>query len=135
VVTFAVHLSLVILPIPPSFPGPWVLLLLLVEKGEVPPLHSLNTDKTWYFHQGATLDLHIFDRNQYHNVKLVMFASGADCSLQFTVPVGTILGAILNRQSKDTYSFVSCSVCPGFKEEGFFWLDIAELRRKFKAHQ
>ena len=134
-VTFAVHLSLVILPIPPSFPGPWVLLLLLVEKGEVPPLHSLNTDKTWYFHQGATLDLHIFDRNQYHNVKLVMFASGAECSLQFTVPVGTILGAILNRQSKDTYSFVSCSVCPGFKEEGFFWLDIAELRRKFKAHQ
>jgi len=98
-------------------------------------LHSLDADETWYFHQGATLDLHIFDRNQYHNVKLVMFASGADCSLQFTVPVGTILGAILNRQSKDTYSFVSCSVCPGFKEEGFFWLDIAELRRKFKAHQ
>jgi len=90
-------------------------------------LHSLDADETWYFHQGATLDLHIFDRNQYHNVKLVIFASGADCLVQFTVSAGTIFGAILNKQSKDNYSFVSCSVCPGFIEKGFFWPDIAEL--------
>jgi hypothetical protein len=43
-------------------------------------------------------------------------------------------GAIPNENSKEAYSLVSCSVCPGFQEEGFFWPDIAELRRKFKAH-
>ena len=96
-------------------------------------MHSLDADETWYFHQGATLDLHLFDRNQYHNVKLGRFAPSENCLVQFTVPAGTIFGAIPNRQSKETYSFVSCSVCPGFKKEGFFLPDIAELRTKFKA--
>lgn len=105
----------------------------LLKKGEVSRLHSLDADETWYFHQGATLDLHLFDRNQYHNVKLGRFAPSENCLVQFTVPAGTIFGAIPNRQSKETYSFVSCSVCPGFTKEGFFWPDIAELRTKFKA--
>ena len=51
------------LPIPPDVPGPWVhLFITSLKKGEVSRLHSLDADETWYFHQGATLDLHIFDR-------------------------------------------------------------------------
>ena len=106
----------------------------LLKKGEVSCLHSLDADETWYFHQGATLDLHLFEKDQYNNVKLGRYTPRADSLPQFTIPAGSIFGAVSNEHSKETYSLVSCSVCPGFQEEGFFWPDIAELRRKFKAH-
>ena len=60
---FAEHLNRIMLPISLSASRPLgTSIYYLLKKGEVSCLHSLDADETWYFHQGATLDLHLFER-------------------------------------------------------------------------
>jgi len=104
----------------------------LLKKVEVSRLHFLDADETWYFHEGAPLTIHLFHNNEYSSVVLGQCSSNADFIAQFTIPAGIIFGAIPLQSSTEQFSLVSCSVTPGFLEDGFFWADLEKLRKNFK---
>ena len=103
----------------------------LLKKGEFSRLHFLDADETWYFHEGAPLIIHLFNSNEYSSVVLGQCSSNPDFVAQFTIPAGTIFGAIPLKSAYEQFSLVSCSVSPGFMEDGFYWPDPEELRKNF----
>jgi predicted cupin superfamily sugar epimerase len=109
-------------------------ILYLLQKGEVSCLHKLDADETWYFHEGAPLDLHLFEDDKYQSLLLGNSAHGLNIHPQVTIPAGTIFGALPIASSNEPFSLVSCSVCPGFIADGFSWAQIPVLTQKFKKH-
>ena len=76
--------------------------------------------------------IHLFKSNKYSSVVLGQCSINPDFIAQFTIPAGTIFGAIPLKSAPEQFSLVSCSVTPGFTEGGFFWPDPDELRKNFK---
>jgi predicted cupin superfamily sugar epimerase len=109
-------------------------ILYLLQKGEVSSLHQLDADETWYFHEGAPLDLHLFGDHEYQTFLLGNSTHGLNIHPQVTIPAGTIFGALPIASSDESFSLVSCSVCPGFIDAGFSWAQIPALTQKFKKY-
>ncbi len=109
-------------------------ILYLLQKGEVSSLHQLDADETWYFHEGAPLDLHLFGDHEYQSLLLGNSTHGLNIHPQVTIPAGTIFGALPIASSDESFSLVSCSVCPGFIDAGFSWAQIPALTQKFKKY-
>lgn len=109
-------------------------ILYLLQKGEVSSLHQLDADETWYFHEGAPLDLHLFGDHEYQTFLLGNSTHGLNIHPQVTIPAGTIFGALPIASSDASFSLVSCSVCPGFIDAGFSWAQIPALTQKFKKY-
>ena len=109
-------------------------ILYLLQKGEVSCLHQLDADETWYFHEGAPLELHLFGDHEYQSLILGHSVHSWNIQPQVTIPVGTIFGALPFASSDEPFSLVSCSVCTGFIDAGFSWAQIPVLTQKFKKH-
>jgi len=109
-------------------------ILYLLQKGEVSCLHQLDADETWYFHEGAPLELHLFGKHKYQSLLLGSSNYGENSHLQITIPAGTIFGALPIASSDQLYSLASCSVCPGFIDLGFSWVQIPVLTQKFEKY-
>ncbi len=105
----------------------------LLSKGEVSRLHYLDADETWYFHDGKTVELHLFENNQYRCILLGSVLERSNFQ-QFTIPAGTIFGARTNERTIGGWSLMSCSVCPGFILRGFDWADISILKSRFRNY-
>lgn len=109
-------------------------ILYLLKKGDISYLHKLDADETWYFHQGASLKLHMFSEDYYHSILLGDIAKNAEAHPQYTIPAETIFGAVPCEASNGEYSLVSCSVSPGFIETGFRWSNASGLIEKFPKY-
>ena len=109
-------------------------ILYMLKKGEVSRLHSLDADETWYFHEGAPLRLHLFSGDEYQSILLGDVEGDADAHIQYTIPANVVFGVTPCEHSSDSFSLVSCSVSPGFIENGFFWPNITSLKIKFKKY-
>ena len=109
-------------------------ILYMLKKGEVSCLHSLDADETWYFHQGAPLRVHLFSIDDYHSILLGNISNHSGSLFQYTIPAETIFGVTPCEHSKEPFSLVSCSVCPGFIDAGFSWPDSSALRAKFEKY-
>ena len=109
-------------------------ILYMLKKGEVSRLHRLDADETWYFHQGAPLLLHIFSEGGYHSIELGNISNHSDYLFQYTIPAETIFGVTPCEHSKESFSLVSCSVCPGFIDAGFSWPDLSFLQARFEKY-
>lgn len=109
-------------------------ILYLLKRGEVSRLHKLDADETWYFHDGATLALHQFDRGRYQSMNIgnAQFSGSVQ---QWTIRAGIIFGVVPDPVSSDDWSLVSCSVTPGYLAKGFFWPDCTEMRETFQKVQ
>ncbi|MEL0098202.1 MAG: cupin domain-containing protein [Opitutae bacterium] len=106
----------------------------LLEKEGISRLHLLDADETWYFHGGSPLQLHLFHETRYEACKLGNPIQDKDAHPQYTIPAGTIFGAISTPCLNEAFSFVSCSVSPGFIQTAFSWPNIPDLKRKFKNY-
>jgi len=109
-------------------------ILYLLKRGEVSRLHYLDADETWYFHEGATLALHQFDRGNYQSV-IIGNTQFSGALQQWTIRAGIIFGAVPDPAPPYDWSLVSCSVAPGYLAEGFFWPDCTEMRETYKKAQ
>ena len=103
----------------------------LLIPGTVSRLHRLCSDEVWHFYLGERLELlQISPEGSMEKVSLGQnIASGQ--KLQHVVPAGYWFGA---RPSADSgYSFVGCTVAPGFEYVDFDLADAAALAKDFPS--
>lgn len=87
----------------------------LLKRGERSHWHRIDAVETWHFHGGAPLRLSISadGRSVEHRVLGLDLASGA--RPQIVVPRGVWFAA----ESLGDYTWVTCTVAPGFDFAGF----------------
>ncbi len=95
--------------------------------------HKINQDEIWHFYEGSALKLYVIsDKGEYsEHVIGNDFAAGQ--VPQFVVPGGHWFAA--KTIETDSYSFVGCTVSPGFDFADFVLPKREELISKFPQHQ
>jgi predicted cupin superfamily sugar epimerase len=100
----------------------------LLPSEHVSHFHRIKSDELWFFHEGSPLTVHTLDKNGHHE-HLVGLDISAGQTQQFLVPANTIFGSSVNE--KDSYSFVSCVVAPGFDFRDFELFSSEQLLKDF----
>jgi predicted cupin superfamily sugar epimerase len=95
--------------------------------------HKIHQDEMWHFYKGSPLTIHMISPNGIYSSQVVgmNFENGA--LPQFTVPAETWFAAEVNEPN--SYSFVGCTVSPGFDFQDFELAEQETLTELFPAHQ
>ena len=108
-----------------------ILFLLTSEKFSA--FHKIKQDEIWHFYKGTTLKLHLISPERNYCFQLI----GTNFNLgeipQFTVPAHWYFAAEVLQQ--DSFSFVGCTVSPGFDFRDFTLPSCKELVKEFPQHQ
>ena len=88
----------------------------LLPSGSVSHFHRIKSDEIWFFHSGSSLSVHTLD-NHGHTIHKVGNNILSGEVPQLLVKANTIFGSSVD--DKDSYSFVSCVVAPGFDFKDF----------------
>lgn len=106
-------------------------ILFLLRAGEYSHLHKIQQDEMWHFYLGGTLRLiHITPHGAVHTVLLGHDVLAGHC-VQYVVPAGHWFGA--TPCSDSVFSFVGCTVAPGFDFADFTLGSRAQLKAQFPA--
>lgn len=105
----------------------------LLSSEKFSAFHKINQDETWHFYKGSCLKIHLISPEGAYSFVLI----GNDYKLgevpQFTVPAKHYFAAEVIE--KDAFSFVGCTVSPGFDFRDFYLPSCKELSKKFEEHQ
>jgi predicted cupin superfamily sugar epimerase len=92
--------------------------------------HRIKSDECWHFYEGASLIIHVLHLNgEYQLMKLGKNSIQGEV-YQAIVPAGTWFAS----ESTGDYSFVGCTVAPGFDFNDFELAKAAELKSNYQAH-
>jgi predicted cupin superfamily sugar epimerase len=84
----------------------------LLTSDQFSALHRIKQDEVWHFYDGSPLKLHMITPEGKHSEHLIGRDLTNGETPQFMVPGGCWFGAeVIN---PDSYSFVGCTVAPGF---------------------
>lgn len=101
----------------------------LLPEGNKSLLHRIPSDEVWHFYLGDPLTIvQIGPEGDVEKIVLGQNVSKGE-KLQHVVPAGFWFGAYPNPGSR--YSFVGCTVAPGFDFADFEMGDRAKLLKKF----
>ena len=122
--------------LPPPFSGDRsysTAIYFLLPSGTKSSLHRIAADEVWHFYLGGSMSIvQIFPDGKCETVVL-----GTDVvkgeKLQHVVPAGCWFGGFPNKTSD--YSFVGCTVSPGFDFADFEMAKRLELSSKFPEHK
>jgi len=109
----------------------------LLPAGSFSALHRVSSDETWHHYQGSPLELLLI----HPDGRAVMLLLGGDLSRgerpHAVVPAGVWQGArpLSAKVDGGGYSFVGCTVAPGFEFEDFEMPGRAALLELFPEHQ
>ncbi|MFJ3226382.1 cupin domain-containing protein [Streptomyces sp. NPDC086783] len=94
-------------------------------------LHRLPSDEVWHFYLGDPLDMLLLAPDG--GVRSVVLGPDVLGGMhpQYTVPAGTWMGARVARGG--AWSFLGCTMAPGFTYEGYEHGDAAELTARYPA--
>lgn len=95
----------------------------LITKDSISHLHRLKSDEGWHFHMGDPLK--IIEITPTGELKETLLGEGYD--LQYFIPAGNWFAST----SLGDYSFVGCTVAPGFDFADFEMAKKEELVKKF----
>ncbi|MDD2687218.1 MAG: cupin domain-containing protein [Bacteroidales bacterium] len=104
------------------------LIYFLLEKDQKSHFHRLQSDETWFFHQGESIEILAVIDGKLQNYVLGNNIENNE-SPQITIPAHTWFAAHLTKE-KD-YALVSCSVAPGFEFTEFEIADREDLLKTF----
>ncbi len=105
----------------------------LLTKGNFSAFHRIIQDEQWHFYDGATLLLHMISpEGEYKKVEIGRNIAQGEVP-QFTVPGGYWFGAEV--EDKGHFSFVGCTVAPGFDFDDFEMPSREILLSKFPQHE
>lgn len=94
--------------------------------------HRLTADEVWYFHYGASLNVHeLLPDGSYKKTQVGLSAEEGEV-LQYVVPKGSIFGSSVNEG--DGFALVSCMVSPGFTFADFELFDQKTLLATHPDH-
>ena len=100
----------------------------LLEGKNKSHFHRIESDETWFFHSGETLEVLMIEDGELRTVLLGNNLSKGEMP-QFTVPARTWFAAKI--KSGTGYSLVSCTVAPGFDFADFELAERAKLSNEF----
>jgi len=76
--------------------------------------HRIQSDETWFFHQGCDVLIYFFDKEKF--LQTIHLGLGSK-NLQVTIPANTWFAA--RPIDQISFSLMSCAVAPGFEFEDF----------------
>lgn len=105
----------------------------LLKGDEFSSFHRIQSDETWHFYAGSTLELFVLENDG----KLTRFLLGQNIEvgehLQLTIPRNHWFGArVVDAKS---YSLLGCTVAPGFHFDDFELADRSKLTEEFPVHK
>lgn len=89
----------------------------LLPKGSKSSLHRIKSDEVWHFYLGGPLTLVIIHKSgQIENITMGQNVQDGQ-RMQYVVPAGSWFGVYPNSDTE--FSFVGCTVAPGFDFNDF----------------
>lgn len=103
----------------------------LITAGNFSAFHRIRSDEMWHFYEGSTLLVHILHEGSYRCLKIGP-AGKADHGPQAVVPAGAWFASEVIEGGD--FSFVGCTVAPGFDFEDFELAKVDVLSAEYPAH-
>lgn len=103
----------------------------LLPSGAVSRMHRVASDEIWHFYLGGALELVQLSPEGVLDRVILGQNVAAGERVQHVVPAGCWFGARPSKRS--AYSFVGCTVAPGFDFADFELADRRDLFRKYPA--
>lgn len=104
----------------------------LLEQGNFSTFHKIKSDECWHFYAGEALEIFVIQHNG--NLEIIRLGSNILNGelFQFVVPANCWFAS---RPAKNSaYSFVGCTVAPGFDFADFELAVASELLASYPAH-
>lgn len=105
----------------------------LLERGNFSAFHKIKSDECWHFYAGQTLNVYVLQQDG----KLATIRLGSDLNngetFQFVVPANCWFAS--EPATNTDFSFVGCTVAPGFDFEDFELAKADELVQLFPQHE
>jgi hypothetical protein len=104
----------------------------LMEQGNFSAFHKIKSDECWHFYGGQTLMIYIINSfGVLEIIKLGNNINNEEC-FQFVVPANCWFASRPANESQ--YSFVGCTVAPGFDFNDFELAKATELIELYPNH-
>ena len=105
----------------------------LLEKGNFSAFHRIKSDECWHFYAGACLLVHVIHENgNPETIKLGSNILNGE-TFQFVVPAGCWFASEPAEES--SFSFVGCTVAPGFDFADFELAEADALSELYPQHE
>lgn len=103
----------------------------LIIPGNVSRLHRIQSDEVWHFYLGGSMTVIELDNCDPKGYRATVLGSNVNNGelVQYTVKAGIWFGSFPNEGSE--YSFVGCTVAPGFEFEDFELGSYDSLSKEF----
>jgi predicted cupin superfamily sugar epimerase len=101
----------------------------LLEQGNFSAFHRIQSDECWHFYTGQSLHVHVIHPNG--DYELIRLGNDISCgeTFQAVVPAGCWFAS--ETAPGGAFSFVGCTVAPGFDFADFELAKREELRKLF----
>jgi len=101
----------------------------LLEKGNFSAFHRIKSDECWHFYTGQTLLVHIIRLDgKFETIRLGTNLLKGE-TFQYIVPAGSWFAS--EPAEGSSFSFVGCTVAPGFDFTDFELADADELSKQY----
>lgn len=105
----------------------------MLESENFSAFHRLKSDEIWYFHQGSPAVVHLIDPAGNYSQQIIGPGNSGEVHWQIILPAGTWFAA--ETLEENSYTFISCSVFPGFEFTDFELAVNGDLSKKFPEHK
>jgi predicted cupin superfamily sugar epimerase len=121
--------------LPARFPGDRsfsTAIYFLLEKGDYSAFHRIKSDECWHFYAGNTLNIYVLHING--ELEIIHLGNDLDKGerFQYIVPAGCWFASAPAEDSN--FSFVGCTVAPGFNFADFEMAKANELAKSYPQH-
>jgi len=105
----------------------------LLEGGDFSAFHKINSDECWHFYAGEALIIYII--NKEDGLDVIRLGNNIDKGevFQFVVPANCWFAS--KPSSKNGFSFVGCTVAPGFDFNDFEMATYDTLSELYPQHK
>lgn len=104
----------------------------LLEGREFSSFHRIQSDETWHFYVGSTLELYVLNEKGTLTTHLLGRKPEKGEALQSTIPRNHWFGARVVK--KDSFALLGCTVAPGFHFDDFELANRSILLQQFPNH-
>lgn len=95
--------------------------------------HRIKQDEIWHFYSGSPLAVHVIDLDGNYTKHLIGMDIENGYFPQLTVPANCWFASSV--ENKNSFSFVGCTVAPGFDFKDFELAKRNELTNTYPKHQ
>ncbi|MDG1915402.1 MAG: cupin domain-containing protein [Crocinitomix sp.] len=94
--------------------------------------HRIKQDEVWHFYHGSPLTVHVIDMEGKYTAHKVGFSLSENLAPQLVVPAGCWFASSV--EEGNSFSFVGCTVAPGFDFADFELAERDSLSQVYPQH-